>query len=297
MRFAPLVILVANGLTAWACGGGSSSPTGPAESEPSTAGQPIVVSQQTVNVPPPTAVATNYLIVVQGVPAGAVEAMIDWTVQNQDVRLYVTNRECPGGLVDGQFYNSACTVVASTETGPKPRRAVFENDRTQSLAFWISNFGPGAAAVTLTVSVSASQAAPTPTPGAGAGIVINSFSVTHTSGTVRASQLGWSLDLNLTQGFPGLFVRVELRFGPAGGTNACYASELTQPEALSPQPHLQIGSTGFARAPRTSPGLSCNWGAFQPTFANVRVFGAADAYAQTPVAVGDFPVPPLTVTE
>ena len=294
MRFAPLVVLVAVGLTSWGCGGGGSPPTALYVPEPPWAGeQPTVVNQQTVNVPPPTAVATDYLIVVDGVPAGSIDAMIEWPVAGQDVRLYVTNPECDAGPIDGQF-PARCTVLARAESGSAPRRATFENDQARSFAFFISNFGPGAATVTLTVSASPSQPAQTPTPGE--GIAINSLSFTE-SGRVRASQLGWTLDLNVTQRFPGLFVRVELQFGPSGGTNACYASELSRPYAVSPQPHLQIGSTGFARAPRTSPGLSCNWGAFQPTFAGVRVFGAADATRQTPIASGDFPVPPLTVTD
>lgn len=148
---------------------------------------------------------------------------------------------------------------------------------------------------------SSTPAAPsTPTPPAPPTppvqtVLVNSFSLTRTSGSIRASELGWTLDVNLTQALPGLFVRVDLAFGP-DQANHCYASELTHPNALNPQRNLQLRSTGFFRAQGTWPGFSCAWGSFQPTSAGVRVFGAANPYALTPVAGGSFPVS-LTVTE
>jgi hypothetical protein len=44
-------------------------------------------------------------------------------------------------------------VIARADTGPKPRRATFTNDRTQAFNMFVSNFGPGTADVTLTVRV------------------------------------------------------------------------------------------------------------------------------------------------
>jgi hypothetical protein len=136
---------------------------------------------------------------------------------------------------------------------------------------------------------------PTPAPSA-APVLIRSFGLSSVGGSVRAPRLGWTLDLDVVQGLPGLFVRVELQFGPANLTNACYASEVAYPKAFDPQAEFRVESTGFLASERLWPGFSCDWRSFQPTIAAVRVFGAADPLRLTPVASRSFPIS-ITVTE
>jgi hypothetical protein len=138
---------------------------------------------------------------------------------------------------------------------------------------------------------------PTPSPAQPAApVLIRSFGLSSAGGSVRAPRLGWTLNLDIAQRQPGLFVRVDLEFGPANLTNACYASEVAYSKAFDPQTALEVQSMGFVAAERLWPGFSCDWRAFQPTLAAVRVFGAADPLRLTPVASGRFPVS-ITVTE
>jgi hypothetical protein len=134
--------------TTLACGGRDEDPFGPNGAD---GGAPF--HEQRLRVRPPDAIASNYLVVVSGVPPGTVEAAIDWQQPSQQVSLFVTNPECVAGPIDGVFPSGSCTVVARADTGPKPRSATFTNDRTRALNMFISNFGPGEADVTLTVRV------------------------------------------------------------------------------------------------------------------------------------------------
>jgi hypothetical protein len=132
----------------------------------------------------------------------------------------------------------------------------------------------------------------TPPPPANVPAVtqIRSFSLTATSGSIRGSGLGWALDLDLSQPVQGLFVRVDLEFGPANLTNACYASEVSHASPFAAQAGLRLAATGFVQAERLWPGYACDWRQFQPTVAAVRVFGAADPNRLTPIAFGSYPV-------
>jgi hypothetical protein len=144
----------------WQCGGGAGkSPTAPTIDE--------LILEQQISMRAPDRLEAVHLVVARSVPAGLVSAVIDWQQASQDVRLYVTNSDCPGGLLQGTFHNDLCSVFAQVEAGSKPRRASFTNDQTRSLGMFVSNYGPGPAEVTLTVYVRptpAGTATATPAP-------------------------------------------------------------------------------------------------------------------------------------
>jgi hypothetical protein len=124
--------------------------------------------------------------------------------------------------------------------------------------------------------------------------IVTSFTLAPGIGTVRASDLQWSIEFSLTQRVPGLFVRVDLETGPFGQGEACYASEFVQATALGPQSQLGVTMMGFTKSPRAD--SRCDEAQFKPRYAFVRLFVAADPFAQTPVAGGDYSVF-VTVTE
>jgi len=67
----------------------------------------------------------------------------------------------------------------------------------------------------------------------------HSLTLTHSGGTVRAADLGWSMTLRLTEPVPGLFVRVDLQSGVTL-EQSCYASEFTYSAPLEPVPTFGV---------------------------------------------------------
>ena len=124
-------------------------------------------------------------------------------------------------------------------------------------------------------------------------IIVTAFSLTQVGGTARASDLGWVMALEVTRPVPGMFVRVDLQAGSPPQGNSCYASEAAYAMPITPQ-HLELHAAGFTKSP--FPGSSCDAPVFHPNIAEVRVFAAADTFAQSPVGGGDFSVF-VTLTE
>ena len=146
------------------CGGGNSSPSS-ASTTPSSstgAGSTRVVL---VTKPFTLAAGTATFQNADNLPAGTVDATLDWGGGN-DMNLYVTDNTCSG------FANlraGACAIVARAEsTTSKPERVSFNTTAGKTYTFWIYNNGASQESGQLEVGETTSGepvAQPSPTPG------------------------------------------------------------------------------------------------------------------------------------
>ncbi len=149
-----------------ACGGAAPfAPTSTVPTTPAASTARVIWDSSAQARPRDPGLAAVSLEQVPNVPAGPVTVTLDWTPSSSDLRLQVTNFDCPGGLLNGVFANNQCFIYAQADAvAAGAQRIDFVNTTTRGLAFWISNYGLSAANYRLRVSVPSSSAAPAPTP-------------------------------------------------------------------------------------------------------------------------------------
>jgi hypothetical protein len=74
---------------------------------------------------------------VDNVPAGAVDARVDWT-GTSDVDLYVTDTSCPGRV---ELLAGQCRVLGQAVGTAKPERVQFTATGTANYVYWLHNLG------------------------------------------------------------------------------------------------------------------------------------------------------------
>jgi len=96
---------------------------------------------------------------VDNLPAGKVDAVLEWKSESGNLNLYVTQASCPGipEVLSGQ----CARLTEATSTG-KPEKLTFDNPTTRTWTFWIHNVGSGAESGTLEVGVTRQPSAGRP---------------------------------------------------------------------------------------------------------------------------------------
>ena len=100
---------------------------------------------------------------VSNVPSGPVVVTLEWTPTVSDVRIQVTNFDCPGGLINGELHNDECSIYAQANAKANGLQTIeFTNTGTRGLALWISNYSSTVVNYRLKVAVPGAASAPTP---------------------------------------------------------------------------------------------------------------------------------------
>jgi hypothetical protein len=132
-------------LAATACG--SDSPSTPPTPTPTPTPVPTrtVLATRSFTLAP----AATYTDTVDNVPAGSVDARVEWSGAS-DLNLYVTDTSCPGvvELAAGQ-----CRVFAQATGSDRPERVQFVTTSTANYSVWVRNLGPSAESVTLEFAI------------------------------------------------------------------------------------------------------------------------------------------------
>lgn len=139
------VVLVLSAIAGAGCGSDSpSTPPTPTPS-PTPASTRTVLATRSFTL----AASASFTDTVDNVPAGIVDARIDWPGAS-DLNLYVTDTSCPGVV---ELAAGSCRVFAQATGGDRPERVQFTSTATANYSVWVRNLGPASEAVALEFAV------------------------------------------------------------------------------------------------------------------------------------------------